>query len=135
MFWDHVEMQDDGCWIWTGAKHRHGYGACAKGRTKEYSNIAHRRAYQMVVGPIPEGLVIDHLCRVPACVNPSHLEPVTQKVNVQRGLNGVLRIQCLRGHEYNEENTYITPRGSKACRVCDREKHQRRRREMQVSES
>lgn len=79
-FWSYVFFHEDGCWEWTGAKTAAGYGQFT--RRKEY---AHRHAYEDLVGPIPEGLVIDHLCRNPSCVNPDHLEPVTQRENIRRG--------------------------------------------------
>lgn len=84
-FWTHVVIQPEGCWEWTGNKIRTGYGACSKGRTGEYSALAHRRAYQMIVGPVPEGLELDHLCSRRSCINPDHLEPVTHQENIMRG--------------------------------------------------
>jgi hypothetical protein len=79
-FWNYVDKHSSplGCWLWTGATLR-GY---ARFKTK----TAYRFAYEHLVGPIPEGLDIDHLCRVKACVNPDHLEPVTRKVNIRRGV-------------------------------------------------
>lgn len=81
-FWSKVE-KSSGCWAWTGHKNRNGYGWTLGPKGKGES--AHRIAYELLVGPIPEGLQIDHLCRNRACVNPDHLEPVTQRVNWQRG--------------------------------------------------
>jgi len=75
------------CWVWTGVLSA-GYGQIwDKGRMR----LVHRLMYELMVGPIPDGLVIDHLCRNPRCCNPAHIEPVTQKVNVKRGLHGDLR--------------------------------------------
>jgi hypothetical protein len=72
-----------GCWLWTGAKHALGYG---QQRIDWRIVPAHRFSYELLVGPIPEGLQIDHLCRVPSCVRPSHLEPVTHRENGLRGI-------------------------------------------------
>ena len=82
----YIEKTDD-CWLWTGAKQK-GYGAVQyRGRLHR----AHRAVYTELVGEIPDGLVLDHLCRVPACVRPEHLEPVTQRENLRRGVNVGLR--------------------------------------------
>lgn len=87
-FWSYVRKTGpDECWMWTGA-------ICGAPRGKGYGHLniggrlvmAHRFAYELLVGPIPEGLVLDHLCREQYCVNPAHLEPVTQRTNVHRGL-------------------------------------------------
>lgn len=76
-FWIRVNKTET-CWLWTAGRHRDGYGQTSRGKK------AHRVAYEFVKGPIPEGLEIDHLCRVRLCVNPDHLEAVTHKVNMQR---------------------------------------------------
>lgn len=78
-FWAKVEKRDDGCWFWTGSKLPAGYGHFAKG-------LAHRWSYEQFVGPIPEGLTIDHLCVNPSCVNPEHMEPVTASENSRRAV-------------------------------------------------
>ncbi|MFB6955450.1 HNH endonuclease signature motif containing protein [Streptomyces sp. NPDC056309] len=123
-FWRKVNAQSI-CWIWTGAKSGGGYGHLSR-RGKFIA--AHRYAWEMLVGPIPEGLDLDHLCRVRACVNPDHLEPVTRRENLRRGA-GRLRPpeardrkkECPRGHPYDAENTYIAPSdGSQKCRECSR---------------
>jgi hypothetical protein len=83
--------------------------------------MAHRFSYEAYVGPIGAGLHIDHLCRVRSCVNPKHLEPVTQRVNTLRGEGRAalqLRVtHCPRGHEYTPDNIYLW-RGHRACRTC-----------------
>ena len=75
-------IDENGCWIWTNSIHRNGYGRIWM-HGKEY--LPHRVAYEEFIGPIPEGLDIDHLCRVRICCNPKHLEPATRQVNIQRG--------------------------------------------------
>lgn len=87
-------------------------------------------AYEMYVGPIPEGMQLDHLCRVRHCVNPAHLEVVTQQENMRRV--AVLTTHCPRGHEYNEENTYVYTHHEhgwtmRFCRVCGRDKAREKR--------
>ena len=92
--------REDGCWHWTGHLQPNGYGSFrVSGRTFR----AHRWAYEHYVGPIPEGLQIDHLCRNRACVNPSHLEPVTARENTRRAM----RPQCVNGHPFTADNTYM----------------------------
>lgn len=119
---------DDECWIWTAAI-AHGYGRIKWG---DRVAMAHRVVYELLVGPIPEGLDIDHLCRVRACVNPSHLEPVTRAVNLARGdtmfVRNAAKAECLRGHPYDEENTYKTSKG-RACRACRQERDERNKEE------
>ena len=105
-----------GCWLWTGATTPQGYPQICDGRRVIR---AHRWAYEKFVGQIPSGLVIDHKCRNRSCVNPFHLEPVTNRENVIRG--NVARpaaTHCKRGHEFSEQNTYINPKGRRECRKC-----------------
>ena len=129
-FWAKVEKTDS-CWFWTGAKIQGGYGSFTDGRGS--SVPAHRLAYELLVGPIPEGLVIDHLCRTPGCVNPSHLEPVTVRENTMRGESGSARnarkTHCDNGHAFSISNTYLYPRSSRKrrCRACKREKQRQTR--------
>jgi hypothetical protein len=109
----------DGCWLWTGAKHKFGYGCFAVVRCR--SKSAHRVAYLLRHGSIPDGCVLDHLCRTPACVNPAHLEAVSQRTNVQRavgmGAYNAGKTHCPAGHRYSDDNTYR--HGSRrACRLC-----------------
>jgi hypothetical protein len=86
-FWAKVNKTET-CWLWTGAKHEKGYGLL---KVAGQMHRAHRFVYELLVGPIPEGLSLDHLCRVRNCVNPNHLEPVTTGENIRRGLRGALR--------------------------------------------
>ena len=109
----------NGCWLWTGVRNNHGYGQISVQFDDRWPNVrmayAHRVVYELEVGPIPEGLVLDHLCRTPACVNPSHLEPVTQAENLRR----TRRSHCKRGHEFTAENAYVRrDNGHRMCRKC-----------------
>lgn len=126
--YDHIEKDDvTGCWNWTGSRVPDGYGVMPIGKRpdgkKKYS-VVHRWTYEQLVGPIPEGLQLDHLCRNTSCVNPAHLEPVTCQVNLIRGVRRNQykdRTHCSRGHEYTPENTQINKRGTRICRTCKRE--------------
>jgi hypothetical protein len=104
-----------------GGKSSAGYGQFWSG---ERLVGAHRWMYEYLVGPISDGLQLDHLCRVPACVNPAHLEPVTPKVNYLRGESPLAvnarKSVCKNGHPFDEENTVIVPRG-RQCRACRKE--------------
>ena len=115
-FWSKVEKTDD-CWLWTGALTGGRYGnAIVNGKNVP----AHRAAYEELVGPIPEGLELDHLCFVTNCVRPDHLEPVTGAENKRRA--GARTTHCPKGHEYTPENTYVRTRGNgrRQCRECHR---------------
>lgn len=119
-FWDKVR-KSKGCWNFIGSVGKDGYG---KFYIDGKMEMAHRVSYKIKVGEIPKGLNIDHKCRNRACVNPKHIEPVTQRENVMRGL-GVARFNsekthCIHGHEFNYINTRITKDGERACRVCAR---------------
>lgn len=117
-FWSRVEKTPT-CWLWTGYTTSRGYGQLGKGSGPTQAHLAHRVAYELLVGPVPAGLELDHLCRNPPCVNPSHLEPVTHAENMRRA--GAVVTQCKHGHPYDEANTYIRPdRGTRQCRACSR---------------
>ncbi|TQL46685.1 HNH endonuclease [Homoserinimonas aerilata] len=129
----HHRVDDNGCWRWTAYVDPHGYGTIQIDRKQM---LAHRVSYETHVGDIPDGLHIDHLCRVRDCINPAHLEPVTQIENTRRGLPyrdpaSLGRPDaCKRGHERNEANNYRSARGLLECRPCQRirqaKKYQRR---------
>lgn len=118
-FWPKVRMTHT-CWIWTAGL-RNGYGHMTIGRREDGTDYAHRIAYRLMVGPIPDGLQLDHLCRDTRCVNPEHLEPVTQQENLLRGETIAARnarvTHCPRGHEYTAANTYEHA-GTRHCRAC-----------------
>ena len=126
LFWANVPIGDD-CWEWHKAISPNGYGKFSiviDGRTT--STGAHRVAYQIEKGPIPLGLVIDHLCRNKKCIRPSHLEAVTNRVNtVDRAIGGVAalnsaKVYCPKGHELSGDNlcAYGVRRGRRICRTC-----------------
>lgn len=115
-----LDRREDGCWVWTGALNKAGYGAIGSG-TKVLRT--HRVAYEHFVGPIPDGLQLDHLCRNRACCNPAHLEPVTNLENWKRGEHHVAKFSrdlvCKHGHDLSVEGAMYTRRnGTKLCRTC-----------------
>lgn len=115
-FWEKVNKTDT-CWLWTGATSGRGYGDSWRDGKKIK---AHRLSYELLVGPIPSGLTLDHLCRNILCVNPTHLEPVTQRENVRRGETSTrqsAKTHCPKGHSYNLLNTYFY-NGRRNCRTC-----------------
>lgn len=117
----YIPEPNSGCWLWLTSATRHGYGEFWDGiRVRR----AHRWAYEHFIAPVPAELVLDHKCRVPCCVNPAHLEPVTQRVNVLRGMAPAAiqakRTHCIHGHELLGENLYIKPNGARQCVPCRR---------------
>jgi hypothetical protein len=134
-FWSKALTHDEnGCMLWTGTKNRQGYGVFSVGaKGRQFNSQAHRVAYKLLVGPIPDGLVLDHVkargCRNRHCVAVDHLEAVTQAENVRRGdtgKNNTEKTHCPHGHLYDEANTYLY-RGKRFCRAC-RRRHRLRRR-------
>ena len=123
-----VEMiPESGCWIWLGAlqgkfyKRNNGGYASIKYHGRLYPG--HRLFYELFKGPIPDGLHIDHKCRVTCCVNPDHLEPVTSQENFRRGVGNkgeyhLAKTHCPSGHEYIEENTMYSSKKGRRYRVC-----------------
>jgi hypothetical protein len=126
-FWASVQRRGDiDCWPWVGRIDHKGYGEYRPyfgGR--EYSLRAHRVSYELLVGPIPDGLVIDHLCRVRNCVNPAHLEPVTNQENVRRGFAAEQRSTCRNGHPYEPGSYRLRSGRWRICRACEVERKRR----------
>jgi len=118
------------CWIFTGARTGGGYGSIGTGGRHGKRHYTHRLSYELHVGPIPDGMQIDHLCRVRACFNPAHLEAVPQAVNVRRGMSGAhnaVKTHCPQGHPYSEENTYRSPKNQRFCVACRRARYHARK--------
>lgn len=104
------------CWIWTGACNGRGYGIATVGKQHVY---VHRLVNWVVRGPIDDGLVVDHLCRTPRCVNPLHTQAVAPVVNTRRGEGNASRTECPSGHPYDAENTrYNTDKRGYTRRIC-----------------
>lgn len=118
VFWSRVD-RTPACWLWTGSL-QEGYGRLKLVGGKVAR--AHRVSYELENGPIAEGMVIDHLCRNRACVNPSHLEAVSDRVNIQRGTLGYHnRAKCKYGHDVSQpEQVYTDRKGWRNCRECRR---------------
>jgi len=125
-FWDKVmPCPTTGCWLWTASMGQRGYGRFRLSAERRSVN-AHKVAYDALVGAVPEGLELDHLCRVKSCCNPDHLEPVTHLVNVLRGSGeaaiNAAKTHCKRGHEFTTENTAIYRRADgrvlRNCKAC-----------------
>ena len=113
-FWDYVEVRASGaCWPWKGHVSGNGYARMGVGG-KAFQ--AHRLAYFYCVGPIPDGLVVDHQCNRRDCVNPNHLRAMTHEENVRRP--ALARTTCPNGHRFTDSNTYIDGRGARVCRIC-----------------
>lgn len=123
-FWDKVEKTDS-CWLWKGAIQGAGYGSIWY---DDRICLAHRVAYELTRSKVPDGLTLDHLCRVRSCVNPAHLEPVTNRENVLRGVaplaKNARKTHCIHGHPFDEVNTLVrhTKYGTftRHCLTCKR---------------
>lgn len=114
-FWRQVSPEpNSGCWLWTGMLYWRGYGKLTFNARTSY---AHRVAYRTLVGEVPDGLELDHLCRTRSCCNPSHLEAVTHLVNMRRGRNARLT-HCPAGHPYDADGTYRDGHGHRHCKKC-----------------
>lgn len=118
---------ENGCWRTKLAARKNGY--CCVGRhfkDKKYTVLAHRLFYTKLIGVIPKGLTLDHLCRNRFCVNPKHLEPVTYKENWLRGSSQSAKStrsnKCKNGHTYTQETTYVQTTGKRTCRICIRKR-------------
>jgi hypothetical protein len=121
---ERVDRQPDGCWLWTAGRTRGGYPTFAPRHGE--SRLVHRLAYELLVGPIPEGLTLDHLCKRPLCVNPEHLEPVTQRENLMRSRQDTYVAHrngtCTKGHPESELYRRKSNGQVAYCRACARQK-------------
>lgn len=121
-FWSRVDKSGgpDACWPWLGAKNQKGYG---RRNFRGVVTLAHRAAYVISKGEVPDGFTIDHLCRNRACQNPAHLEAVPHRINLLRGNTIIARAasatHCPQGHPYDEANTKLARDGHRSCRACD----------------
>lgn len=115
----YLAITDEGCWEWQRARTPNGYGKIHINRSLQY---VHRLSHEVWVGPLVDGLEVDHLCVNPPCANPAHLEAVTRRVNTLRSRNFTAeqarQTHCIHGHPFNQANTYIAPNGSRNCREC-----------------
>lgn len=127
-FWAKVRKTRT-CWFWTASRRgKAGYGQFWDGQR---NRCAHEWLWEQINGPISDDLELDHLCQTPLCVRPTHLEPVTHRVNVLRGsglaAQNSRKTHCIRGHPLNGGNLHIRPNGGRQCRICDRDRMRRRR--------
>ncbi len=144
--WSRIEVREpDECWPWGGNLNDYGYGRISSGGRGGSILMVHRLVYEQLVGPIPEGMTIDHKCHNNSgcmlgvdcphrkCCNPQHMEPVPGVENLRRGTAGLrqkMRTHCPRNHEYSEENTLIkvcNGRPKRFCKECAKTYHLRRR--------
>lgn len=125
-FWRRVQILDNGCWLWLGNLNDQGYG---RFYFQSRDTRAHVWAFTHCVGPIPPGLQPDHTCRNRACVNPLHLELVTVRVNVLRGIGptaiNARKTHCIHGHPFSGANLILEPNGDRRCLICRRIKNAR----------
>ena len=118
-------VMESGCWEWTGSISTQGYGRISENNRPLY---AHRVSYEMHKGPIPDGLVVDHICRVRSCVNPDHLQAITNSENLLSGTAPTVLLhwlkRCKQGHDMTDpRNVYVRPdNGRRACHECIRQR-------------
>lgn len=118
-FFSKVRVEESGCWVWTAATSSNGYGKFGIGPRVL---LTHRVSFELLRGPIPLGMQLDHVCRVKTCVNPAHLEPVTTQENTRRYRETVTH--CARGHAFSGENVFLRNCGrylKRCCRICQRQ--------------
>lgn len=126
LFWSHVQKQANGCWAWTAYRNPKGYGMTSAGLA---SRLAHRAAWALAGRALVKGLTLDHLCRNRACVNPDHLEQISNRENVLRGdtlpAANLRKTHCTAGHALSGSNLVTRQNGERRCRTC-RRAHQER---------
>lgn len=132
-FWSHVDAEGD-CWLWTDYVDPHGYGRFNEARVRYWR--VHRYAWHHLVGPIGDGLVLDHMCKVKICLNPDHLRPVTQTENTMAGesfsAKNARKTHCKNGHELTPDNIYKNGKNGRRCKICqkaDAKRYRQRQRE------